>query len=340
MTEAYLIRCSALSGFDRLVESLGGDPKEILKRYGLSIHDLTSELKTMRIQDMVILLEQCAQQLSCPDFGLRLGAAQDVTMLGPLGLVLKNSGTPREALHAVRGLMSFHNQSEYWDYHEHKQNVIIQRYENFHDISDTRQYKELALSACYQLCNIIIGPSFEGVRLEFSHAPVASLPVYHQYFKMDVKFNQEQDAIIIQRKYLDQAIHDSNNAIRMIATNYLQNLNTLMAHDIRLQVSTLIQQTLGMQEHTIENIAQLMHMNKRTLQRRLKDNDIVFKELLNDIRMKSACWHLKSSNMDITLLSEMLGYSDVSCFSRAFKKSMKVAPLKWRAYAKDQRSVL
>ncbi len=52
--------------------------------------------------------------------------------------------------------------------------------------------------------------------------------------------------------------------------------------------------------------------------------------MLNEIRISTACWHLEASNMDITLLSEILGYSDISAFSRAFKTQKQCSALQWR----------
>ncbi|MFT5594266.1 MAG: transcriptional regulator GlxA family with amidase domain [Oceanicoccus sp.] len=106
----------------------------------------------------------------------------------------------------------------------------------------------------------------------------------------------------------------------------------LLAHgdDIVQQVSSLIQQTMGDKKPLIDNIATLLGLSRRSLQRRLTAKEVVFKTLLHDIRIKTACWYLTSSTIDITLLAEILGYSDASGFSRAFKKTIGQSPMKWK----------
>ena len=104
----------------------------------------------------------------------------------------------------------------------------------------------------------------------------------------------------------------------------------LHGDDIERQVRTLILQTMGIKEHSLDNIAALLHLHKRTLQRKLKDKGLYFKSILNEVRINTACWHLEASNMDITLISEILGYRDISAFSRAFKSEMKCSALQWR----------
>ena len=326
----YLIRTSSLQGFDRLVTELGGDPEPLLAAYGLTVGSLRCERETMNIRDLVELLETTARRLGCPEFGMRLGASQDFRMLGPLGLLLQNCRTPREALHSARSFMFFHNQSEYWDYHSHGALTALQRYENFYDITDTRQYRELALSACYQLCRTLIGPGFRGVRLDLSHAPLSSPVTYRRYFHTDVAFNQEHDILWLETDLLDAPLRNQNETLKRAAMAYVTNQGQDHELDLVQQVRVLIQQTLGAQEASLENIASLLGLNPRTLQRRLKQHGVVFKALVNDVRIKSACWYLRSSNMDITLLSEMLGYSDVSAFSHAFRNAMGVSPMTWR----------
>ncbi len=330
MENHFLIRTNALNKIDQLITSLNGEPSTLLQKYGLNLDSLNSERDTMPIKDVVHLINYCAKECECPDFGLRLGCMQDFQILGPLGILLRNCDTPREALYAVRNFMVFHNQSELWDYQEHGDIVILYRQEYFHDIPDSRQFKELSLSASFQLCHILLGSHFKCLRLQFSHSPISTMSNYKKRFNTEVLFNQEHDAIVMENGFLDRPLNQSNKATKQHTANYLQRIKSDYEFDIVQQVTTLIQQTLGVQEASIERIAELLEINKRTLQRQLKERDVVFRELINDIRIKNACWFLQSSTMDITILSAILGYNDVSGFSRAFKKSKGISPLKWR----------
>ena len=101
-------------------------------------------------------------------------------------------------------------------------------------------------------------------------------------------------------------------------------------HDLVRQVRTLILQTLGSDEHNIATVSSFLGIHPRTLQRRLRQEGTGFKSLLKETRTNTASWLLQSSNMDITLMSQMLGYSDVSAFSRAFSLETGISPRAWR----------
>ena len=107
--------------------------------------------------------------------------------------------------------------------------------------------------------------------------------------------------------------------------------------DIERQITTIILQTLGIQGMNLENVARLLNTNKRTLQRKLKAKHLSFKSILKEVRIKTAYWHLAASSMDITLLSEILGYSDISAFSKAFRQEAGLSPLQWRKLKQSKR---
>ncbi len=330
MKQTYLIRSGSLMGFHDLVKDLKGDAKQLLNKVNLSPDDLLDGDNMIPFEAMVMLLEHAAHELNCPAFGLELSTRQNLSALGSLGLLMKNCLTARDAILCAQRYMALHSPAEYWSLHEEERFSYINRFEHFHNIAHARQYKELSFGVCFRLVYVLIGKNFKGHRLEFSHKPISSLKFYRKFFSMEVSFNQEHDRLISERHYLSQPISNFNQQRHQQVEDYLSKLLALHGNDIERQVSTLILQTMGMQKHTIDNIANMLSLNKRTLQRKLKDKGLSFKSMLNEIRINTACWHLEASNMDITLLSEILGYSDISAFSRAFKLQMKYSALQWR----------
>ncbi|WP_051215986.1 AraC family transcriptional regulator [Ferrimonas futtsuensis] len=330
MTQGFRIRVSALVGIDRLIEAMGGNAEQQLALARLTPAQLHSE-QTMDIEQLARLLECCASDLCCPEFGLKLGALQDLTMLGELGMVLRRCDTPEQALKAVRSLMAFHNQSEYWDHRLQGQLLAIQRFDNFHGETDSRHYKELAISACFRLCRDLIGPDFRAARVDFAHAPLSSRHCYRDHFGCEVMFNQPQDTLWIPGAFLRRQLHPSQPEDSQRLSRQISERLKVSGQGRVAQVSGLIQQTLGSGQANIDHIARLLGLNRRTLQRQLKTEGVEFRALLSELRMQSACWHLRFSNMEVTLLAEILGYHDLSAFSRAFKRRMGVSPHLWRS---------
>jgi len=335
MSQIYQVRSGALAGFFPLVASLNGDPAKLLKAANIQPKQLEDVDTLITFESMVSLLELCASELHCPDFGLRLSEQQGLSTLGVLGMLMGKSTSVREAVLAAQRYMAIHSQGEFWRLDESQDLAIISRFNYFYGIESARQYVELGFGLCYRLLRLFIGAKFQGARLDFAHSPVSSLSRYRQFFAMEVSFNQEHSAIRFPRTLLDEPLQVFDQSNRQEMETYIAQLCERHSDDIEHQVRTLIMQTLGIQEHSLEHIASLLNMNKRTLQRKLAQQGLNFKDILTDVRMTLACWQLTSSDMSLTLMSEMLGYTDISAFSKAFKHQLSISPLQFRQQARQ-----
>ncbi len=99
---------------------------------------------------------------------------------------------------------------------------------------------------------------------------------------------------------------------------------------LEAQVRSLILEALPSGEPDLARISELMGLHPRTLQRRLARRGVQFRQILLDVRIQNACWHLRNSTVDITRLSLMLGYQDVTAFTKAFRRVTGLAPRDWR----------
>ncbi len=321
-------------GFEQAVNTLGGDAERLLQRVGLTLNDLQNADHMIPVESFIRVLDYSAEALGCSDFGLRLAQYQDWSVLGDMGELVKNGGSLEGLSSIIQRYFSLHSQGEYWDYRKEEDYTYITRHEKFHDISHACQHQELSFGVLIRLLQDLVGQRFIGVRLEFSHKPISDLSVYKNYFPMDVRFSQECNRMIFDNHQLTIQKDDANFIVQSKVEEDLSRL--LKAHplDLEYQVRTILIQSMNSQEHSIDHVANILKINRRTLQRKLKVKGLDYKTLLNDVRMSTACWYLKSSDLDITVLSEMLGYSDISAFSHAFKNSMGCSARQWRNDAK------
>ena len=91
--------------------------------------------------------------------------------------------------------------------------------------------------------------------------------------------------------------------------------------DIGLLVSCEIDDFLagGSGVPMIADIAGRLSMNVRTLQRRLAEEQLVFRSLLGECRRRQAIEALSAGRLSIAAIAARLGYSDPAHFARAFR---------------------
>jgi AraC-like DNA-binding protein len=330
MNHQYLIRSGALAGYEQLINFLGGDPEKLISACNLTKLELKSQDKLIPFSSMIELLELTARELKTPNFALQLGQNQNIEALGSLGLLIGNCNTVREALITTQRYMAVHSQAEYWRFKELGRFACIDRSSVMPSPSHARQIKELSFAVGFKLLKTFLNGKVRLERVEFAHAPISDLAVYKKYFGCEVLFNQEHDRILLPLHYLDCkmskiTLQDSVQLESILGRQLAEN-----HHDIERQVSTVISQLIGSQSVSIDVVANILNIHKRTLQRQLKASGLNFNTTLREIRISTACWHLEASTIDITLLAEILGYSDISAFSRGFKSHKGCSPLQWR----------
>ena len=79
-----------------------------------------------------------------------------------------------------------------------------------------------------------------------------------------------------------------------------------------------------------QQIASALHVSNRTLQRKLKEEGTSFMDLLQDTRMQLARKYLRSPGRSIVETAYLLGFSEPSTLSRAFKRWTGQAPADYR----------
>ena len=104
-----LIRATNLWGYPDLVRELGGDPKPLLARFQIPIGIEREPDAFVLFRSVARLLEATAEELDCPDFGLRLSRWQGLDILGPIAVIARNAQTVRDGLTAVARYLYVHS---------------------------------------------------------------------------------------------------------------------------------------------------------------------------------------------------------------------------------------
>jgi AraC-like DNA-binding protein len=97
----------------------------------------------------------------------------------------------------------------------------------------------------------------------------------------------------------------------------------------RCQASLLEQLSSG--ELSEEQMAQRLHMSRRTLQRKLAEAQTTYQKLLEDTRRDLALRYLEDPRHSITDITFLLGFSQQSAFTRAFRRWTGMSPTDYRA---------
>ncbi len=80
----------------------------------------------------------------------------------------------------------------------------------------------------------------------------------------------------------------------------------------------------------LDSIAEELNLSRRTVYRKLKAENISYKDLLIDSKKKLAREYLKNSSLSVYDIAVRLGFSEASSFHRAFKSWFGISPGRYR----------
>ena len=95
---------------------------------------------------------------------------------------------------------------------------------------------------------------------------------------------------------------------------------------MQAKVEHLITVSLSEGLPDLSRIASQLGMSGRTLQRKLAERNLVFSEMLEAVCRSIAREYILHTDYSVTDIAMMLGYTDLSSFSRAYKRWTGVGP--------------
>jgi AraC-like DNA-binding protein len=326
----YLLRSAGLDGFAPLMRELGIDPHIMLQRFGIDPAVLDDPDVMVPYTAFLAVLDAAAQETGLPHFGLILAERQQLPMLGPLGFTMKQAPDLRTAIEELIAYLHLHVQGA----RSHLSVVgdtAMWSYEVFvSDIPGISEQEDLAVAIGIDIMRELVGrdwnPDFVTL---VRKAPFNSAP-YRRVFRCPVHFEAEHNQSVFDARLLDRKLTGGDSRLHAILNSHLRNLDASGGADFGSEVQQIILQAMKNGNCSLPRVASYLGMTPRTLQRRLSTEGTSFQAELDAVRSRVAHRYLEETAMPLTSLADMLGYSDLAAFSRAFKKINSVSPLRWR----------
>ncbi|MDH4561125.1 AraC family transcriptional regulator [Pseudomonas sp. BN411] len=321
------VRGIALLGFDEFAISQGLDAHAVLAEAGLPTDALDGLISGGKFN---ALLELCARRTGNPLFGLQFGLHQGSQALGGLLYLIQSARTVGDALKALA--QYFHVHSSGAELHLERQGDQARFLYEVVDgeAASVRQTVELAMGIGAQLMQSLLGHPWKPNALWLRH-PAASEPgAYRRLLGVTPRFGGPVNAWVFDAALLETPLSATDERFQQSARRQLNELARLTVQELPAYVQKLLRQRLHTGHISIEQIAGHMQLSPRTLQRYLQAEGTSFQELLDQTRQAMATRYICDSSIKLTQLAALLGYADLSVFSRAFTRWNGVSPQKWK----------
>lgn len=201
-------------------------------------------------------------------------------------------------------------------------------------VSNAREYVKSAnfrLSFAYAQTvtifrELLQDPSLHPSAIYFPSSSSEFIREYEAFFQAEIIFKSHTRAIFFSKELLNRPIPNALSATRAyleeLAAYKIQDRRNTHATNETLMQSIRPQLRKAILAHASdkEHVAQLMGMSSRTLHRRLKEHNLRFSELRQQVLIELAYEMLAEPQFSIEEIAYKLNYTEKSSFSRAFKQ--------------------
>ncbi len=157
-------------------------------------------------------------------------------------------------------------------------------------------------------------------RAQLSYPRPADTQLLVDYFGDNLQFDCPISCIYIERKALDYPMCQYEYHLSDRFIGQLKQLFDGQVEDEFLnKVRQSIIKSLPKGQVSIVDVAEQLNISKRTLQRRLTDRDCHFGQILQEIRTLLSKRFMADDKLNLTEVAFLLGYSEQSSFTSAFK---------------------
>lgn len=330
MVKTDLTRASALARLDEFCEKYGLDHREMLAEARLPTDILEHPESLISYSRLASLLEICAERASHPLFGLEYGAFQGTAVFGRLLYLLKNAKTVGDSINELMHFYYLHSHGGKVAVTIEGECVVLSYEPMLKEGTPTRQAAELAVGVGKTFMKMLLGNNWHPYGVHFRSAAGASPQAYSRILGITPQFDSTTNGWIFDAQVLNTPLADADQQLHSLMREHLEKVDELSPEQLPSYVQHLMKNFLPNGRVTIDLIADYMMLSARSLQRYLTEEGTSFQKLLDQTRQEMAERYLKESNLSLTQLSGILGYSDLAAFSRAFQRWYGISPSDWR----------
>jgi AraC-like DNA-binding protein len=190
---------------------------------------------------------------------------------------------------------------------------------------------DAGLASVVLLCRVAAGDQFSPREVRVKSPDCSCRDRFYAFFRCPVTFECADPAIIFDESEIEEPLPSANaelaRANEQIITEYLARFDRRSA---AMMVRAKLIEQLPRGDATEASIANALHMSLRSLQRRLQAEGTSYKNLLDGMRRELAAQYMENSTLTINEITYLLGFSEPSNFSRAFKRWNGVPPSQYR----------
>lgn len=193
---------------------------------------------------------------------------------------------------------------------------------------------------------LLFGRDFAPLELRLQRPRPQSPTRYEKLLGCQPVYNCEDNAVLVDAVSLKRPLAFANHEVARASEEAVERHHAQHhtrwqlqqgrdAGGLSQQLAALLRDLLPSGEPKQKEVCERLGMSARSFQRRLAQEQTTFRDVLNATRHHLALAHLRGGQHSVSEVAFLLGFAEVSAFTRAFKRWTGSSPRAWRNQVDD-----
>ena len=313
------------------LENQGACADQVFRSCGVMLPATTDPMLRIDNQTIAKLYAAAVQATGDRCFGLRAGETLRPANLHAMGFALLASISIRDFAQRLSSLYRVISQNANIRVEE-RNNRFLLITSSVAGAQVCHETHDAYIALIFTLLRTISGNRFRLSALQLIRpASEGMAQVFTEYFQCDVEFGRPEIVMAMDLDLVDKRLPGANEELALshdrTVMEYLQRIER---GDIVNRVRAIVSSELSSRALNKDRVAERLHISTRGLQLKLAARDTSFQEILDHTRRTHALAFMSRSSVSVTEAAFSLGFSEVSNFTRAFKRWTGMAPSQYR----------
>lgn len=334
-----LVNCGCTVGLGDLVKRFGGDPDRVIEVAGLRNAFEASLLRAKRpeitLSAFSSILRAAAIETKRPTLSLEFGQEFDTRSLGAIGYLFDLAPDMVTALTDFCAAFELVQKNTEIGFETHGEWARIHYSVRDGAPAEMAPDAEFSVTMLGAALRRSLGEFHDVHRVDFEHVPTWQSEAAPSWLGRDFRPNSNCNAIYVRRSVLSRPGHANDPTLYAIVKDRVQSelKQVVSRNELVKSVSHLLTVALmdgNFAGASAANVAGQLGMSSRTLHKHLASYGTGFREIRNSVMLDRAKALLAEDRSSITEIALILGFSETSAFSRAFRDLTGLSPAEFR----------
>ena len=317
--------------FLRALATSGRDVSAFADRFSLPSDALRSDEIVVPLPKLIEALEAIALEARDPYFGLHVAARAPRGMWGLAEYVSMTSPTLRDAVTKLLGHSTKVIDLRRFEITEARGVVVFEHRLTERTGGLGAQGNEFALAIAARLARDYTGQRVAAKRVWFAHRRDGPTEELERFFETrDIAFGRNTNGVAVRAAVLDLPLVTADPNLQRLLEGQAQALGSGSSSNLVDLVRDKLLVALQDGAPNVGRVARMLHMSRRSLQRRLNEQGASFRVVVDNVRCSLAKAYLSDARLSLAEVGFLLGYSRQSTFVRTFRRWTGATPSEFR----------